>query len=32
VARQQGEIALGAQVLNRMIEVAWPHSVRIAAC
>ncbi len=29
---QQGEIALGAEVLNRMIRVAKPVSVRIAAC
>ena len=29
---QQGEIALGAEVLNRMIRIAKPISVRIAAC
>ncbi len=29
---QQGEIALGAEVLNRMIRVGKPVSVRIAAC
>ena len=29
LANQQGEIALGAEVLNRMIRVAIPVSVRI---
>jgi hypothetical protein len=32
LAAQQGEIALGAEALNRMIRVAKPASVRIAAC
>ena len=32
VASQPGEIALGAEVLNRMIWVAKPVSVRIAPC
>ena len=32
VANQQGEIALGAKVLNRMIRVGKPVSVRIATC
>src|ERR687886_896757 len=32
LAAQQGEIALGAEVLNRMIRVAKPISVRIAGC
>src|SRR5919202_5835345 len=31
VANQQGEIALGAKLLNRMIRVAKPVSVRITA-
>ena len=30
LANQQGEIALGSEVLNRMIQVAKPVSVRIA--
>ena len=30
VANQQGEVALGSEVLNRMIQVAEPISVRIA--
>jgi hypothetical protein len=30
VASQQGEVALGSEVLNRMIRVAKPVSVRIA--
>lgn len=30
LANQQGEIALGSEVLNRMIRVAKPVSVRIA--
>ena len=29
-ANQQGEVALGSEVLNRMIRVAKPLSVRIA--
>jgi hypothetical protein len=32
LANQQGEIALGTKVLNRMIRVVKPISVRIAAC
>jgi hypothetical protein len=32
LASQQGEIGLGAKVLNRMIQVAKPVSARIAAC
>ena len=30
LANQQGEVALGSEVLNRMIQVAKPISVRIA--
>ena len=30
LANQQGEVALGVEVLNRMIRVAKPVSVRIA--
>ena len=30
LANQQGEVALGSEVLNRMIRVAKPISVRIA--
>jgi hypothetical protein len=30
LANQQGEVALGSEVLNRMIRVAKPVSVRIA--
>jgi hypothetical protein len=30
VVNQQGEVARGAEVLNRMIRVAKPVSVRIA--
>ena len=30
LANQQGEVALGREVLNRMIRVAKPNSVRIA--
>jgi hypothetical protein len=29
MANQQGEVALGSEVLNRMIRVAKPVSVRI---
>ena len=32
LAHQHGEIALGVEVLNRVIRVAKPVSVRIAAC
>ena len=32
VASPPGEIALGAEVLNRMIRVAKPVSVRITGC
>jgi hypothetical protein len=30
MANQQGEVALGVEVLNRMLQVAKPVSVRIA--
>jgi len=30
LVNQQGEVALGSEVLNRMIRVAKPVSVRIA--